>query len=325
MNRTYGLATYLRQRFGRRLRKIPLDAGSGCPNRDGSISRKGCVFCNARGSGTGLATCGLSLAEQWARFVFRAVPCRPDEPGPPEYIAYLQSFSNTYGPAARLAGLLEEIRGLPGLAAVSVGTRPDCLDREKLAILAGTGIPETWLDIGLQTSDDATLARIGRGHDFACFASAVEQAAAFGLKVCAHVMAGLPGEGESGFLTTVRSVSALPVRGIKFHNLLVLRGTALEAMWRAGKYSPLTPSRYVSMLCRALAETRPDMVVHRLQADPAPGELVAPDWAGDKSALLARIRAELARQDLWHGRTAGAPDGIPDWFDPAHGLPPTLQ
>ncbi|EMG36042.1 radical SAM protein, TIGR01212 family [Desulfocurvibacter africanus PCS] len=325
MNRIYSLATYLRQRFGRRLRKIPLDAGSGCPNRDGSISRQGCAFCNARGSGTGLATSGLSLSEQWARLASRKTPGQAVEAAPPSLIAYLQSYSNTYGPAARLANLLKEISVLPGLAAISVGTRPDCLDREKLAILAGAGIPETWLDIGLQSSDNATLARIGRGHNFACFASAVEQAATFGLKVCAHVMAGLPGEGETEFLATVRAVSALPVRGIKFHNLLVLRETALETMWRTGKYSPLTPSRYVSMLCLALTETRPDMVVHRLQADPAPGELVAPDWAGDKSALLTRIREELTNRDLWQGKAVGAQTGIPVWFDHTHGLPSTLQ
>ncbi len=325
MNRIYSLATYLRQRFGGRLRKIPLDAASGCPNRDGSVSFHGCAFCNAQGSGTGMAANGLSLTRQWERLASRTAHGQAGESVQQSFIAYLQSFSNTYGPAARLAGLMREIRALPGLAAVSVGTRPDCLDQEKLAILAGTGIPETWLDIGLQSSDDATLARIGRGHDFACFASAVEQADALGLKVCAHVMAGLPGEGETEFLTTVRAVSALPARGIKFHNLLVLRGTAMEAMWRAGKYSPLTPSCYVSMLCRALADTRPDMVVHRLQADPAPGELVAPDWAGDKNVLLARIREELAARDLWQGRMAGAPESIPSWFDPAHDLPPSLQ
>lgn len=322
MNRTYSLATYFRQRFGRRLRKVPLDAGSGCPNRDGLISRQGCAFCNAHGSGTGLASGGLRLTAQWERLTSRA---KDREAGPPLFMAYLQSFSNTYGPAARLARLLEEILSLPGLAALSIGTRPDCLDREKLAILAGAGIPETWLELGLQSSNDATLARIGRGHDFACFARAAEQAAAVGLKVCAHVMAGLPGEGPDEFLATARAVSALPVRGIKFHNLLVLRGTALETPWRAGRYAPLTLADYAAMLCRALAETRPDMVVHRMQADPAPGELAAPAWAGDKAAVLALIRAELVRQDIWQGKAAGAEAGIPAWFDPMRSLPPCLQ
>lgn len=322
MNRIYSLATYFRQRFGGRLRKIPLDAGSGCPNRDGLISRQGCVFCNALGSGTGLAAGGLSLAAQWERLTSRI---KTREAGPPRFMAYLQSFSNTYGPAARLARLLEELRDLPGLTALSVGTRPDCLDREKLAILAGAGIPETWLELGLQSSSDATLARIGRGHDFACFARAAEQAAAAGLKVCAHVMAGLPGEGCEEFLATSRAVSALPVRGIKFHNLLVLQGTALENLWKAGQYAPLSLPDYTAMLCRALAETRPDMVVHRLQADPAPGELAAPAWAGDKAAALAFIRGELDRRDNWQGCEAGAEDGIPAWFDPTRSMPPCLQ
>lgn len=322
MNRIYSLSTYFRQRFGRRLRKVPLDAGSSCPNRDGLISRSGCAFCNAQGSGTGLAAQGLPLAAQWERLTADRLERGS---GPPVHMAYLQSFSNTYGPAARLARMLDEIRALPGLAALSVGTRPDCLDQEKLAILAGAGIPETWLELGLQTSNDETLARIGRGHDFACFARSVEQASALGLKVCAHVMAGLPGEGDAEFVATAQAVSALPVRGIKFHNLLVLRGTALEALWKAGQYSPLTPRTYATMLCQALAATRPDMVVHRLQADPARDELAAPAWAGDKAAVLALIRSELLRRDVWQGQAAGAPEAVPAWFDPAQGLPAAMQ
>jgi len=326
VNRYYSLAAYFRQRFGRRLRKVPLDAGSSCPNRNGPASRQGCVFCNAGGSGTGLASAGLPLSAQWERFTARARPNRagPDGAGPPAFMAYLQSFSNTYGPAARLAGLLDELRSLPGLAALGVGTRPDCLDREKLDLLAAAGIPETWLELGLQSASDATLARIGRGHDFACFARTVEQAAALGLKVCTHVMAGLPGEGEREFLTTVRAVSSLPAHGIKFHNCLVLRETTLEAMWKANRYSPLTPESYVAMLCQALAETRPDMVVHRLQTDPGPDELVAPAWAGDKQAVLALIRAELRRLELWQGQALGA-RLVPPWFDPDQDLPPSLQ
>ena len=181
---------HLRQRFGQRVQKIPLDAGASCPNRDGTLSRAGCTFCNAIGSGSGLGLAGMNLPAQWEhwREHFRKSNRAS------LFLAYLQSFSNTYGPASRLAAMLEIFRTLPDLAGVSVGTRPDCLDPEKMAILGAAPWKEKWLELGVQTLNDATLRRINRGHDAAASAKAIELAEKTDVQVCAHLMLGLPGE-----------------------------------------------------------------------------------------------------------------------------------
>ncbi|WP_415518470.1 MAG: TIGR01212 family radical SAM protein [Desulfovibrio aminophilus] len=290
MRRFPTLSEALRRVFGRKVWKIPLDAGFSCPNRDGSRSRRGCSFCNERGSGTGLAASGLSLRAQWDLWRDRLAKSR----GADRFLAYLQSFSNTYGPPERLAAVLDELRGLPGLAGICVGTRPDCLDGGKIALLAGLGLPWIQVDLGLQSADPATLTRINRGHDPTCFARATAAAASAGLLVCGHLMAGLPGEGREAFLAGVDFLNALPVAGIKLHNTLVLKGTELAKDWEAGEYEPPSLEEYAAWVAEAVDRLRPDIVVQRLCADPAPGELLAPAWASDKAGVLAAIRGGLA-------------------------------
>ena len=302
------LATWFRRRYGKRVQKIPLDARSSCPNRDGTLSRAGCIFCNADGSGSGLG--GLTLAEQWRIWRDKYTATDDDR----LFMAYLQAFSNTYGPAKRLARLLDEVRSLPGCMGLAVGTRADCLDREKLALLAGCGLPEIWLELGLQSASDATLARLNRGHDAACVARAVQAAAAHGLQVCLHLMAGLPGETERDFLASLDWALALPIAGLKLHNVYVTRGTALAAAWAAGRYLPPGRDEYVDLLCAALPRIPSRIVLHRLQADPAPGELLGPAWAADKRGVITDIRRALAARNLWQGCRADVPDGRPDWY-----------
>lgn len=310
MFRHYSLATYFRRRFGRRIRKIPLDAGASCPNRDGTLSRAGCSFCNELGSGTGLFGRGVDLEGQWASW--RARSSGPEGP----FIAYLQSFSNTHCSPARLRALLDRLAALPALAGIAVGTRPDCLDEARLDVLAAAPVDELWLDLGLQSADDAVLGRANRGHTAADFARAARAAAGRGLKVCAHLVAGLPGEVPGGFVRSVEFVSALPVAGIKLHNLYVCAGAPLARDYRAGAYEPLARDDYVRQLAEALPRLRPDVVVHRLASDPRPGELLAPDWAARKSEVLAALAAALEERDTWQGREAGAPDAVPPWFGP---------
>ena len=296
MNARYlTLAAAYRQHFGRRAKKIPLDAGSACPNRDGSLSRGGCCFCNAVGSGTGLYHKGFGLRAQWDRLT------PPARARGEALVAYLQSFSNTYGPPARLAGLLAELAALPGVAGICLGTRPDCLDAEKIALLAAAPVGYVQLDLGLQSACDATLACIHRGHDAACFARAARAATAAGIRVTAHLMAGLPGAGVEDFLTSVAFVSALPVTGVKFHNTLVVAGAPLAALFHAGAYVPMAREDYIAAVCQGIARLRPDIAVERVNADPAPGELVAPAWAADKQGLLRDIRARLEAADIRQG------------------------
>jgi uncharacterized protein len=312
MNRYFALSTYLRRRYGCGVRKVPLDCGATCPNRDGTLSTSGCLFCSPDGSGTGFLRKGASLGAQWDHF--RETIGRRH--GKVLYWAYLQSFSNTHGPAVKLRDTLGRICALPGISGLSIGTRPDCVDEEKLAIIADAPLPEIWLELGLQSASDVTLKRINRGHRANDFSRVVGLAAATRLHICVHVIAGLPGEGEEDFLRTIEFVNAHPIHGIKLHNLFVCRGSALAREWEQGGYRPLSREEYVRTVLQALTILRPDIVVHRLNADPGPGELLAPAWALQKPVLIEAIRSGLAAGNLWQGKACGATTHIPEWFGP---------
>ena len=293
--RVHTLSQAFRAIFGRRAKKIPLDAGSSCPNRDGTLSRGGCLFCNATGSGTGMHLKGFGLRAQWEAL---SGPARRRNEA---LLAYLQSFSNTYGPPQRLAALLAEMADLPDIAGICLGTRPDCLDREKIHLLAAAPVSHVRLELGLQSADDETLSRINRGHTAADFAQASCAAADAGLFVVAHVMAGLPGEGVAEFLNTIDFVAALPIAGIKFHNTLVAAGSGLAGLYAAGGYLPMSREDYVAAVSQAIARLPAHVAVERQNADPAPGELVAPAWAADKQGIRHDIAARLERDDIWQG------------------------
>lgn len=296
------LSQAFRSLFGRRAKKISLDAGSACPNRDGTLSRGGCLFCNAAGSGTGLYHKGFGLRAQWDA---GTLPARKRGEA---LLAYLQSFSNTHGPAERLAGLLAEVAALPDVAGLCLGTRPDCLNAAKIELLAAVPLGHVRLELGLQSARDATLVRINRGHTAACFAQATKDAARAGLFVTAHLMAGLPGEGPADFLATVDFINALPVAGVKFHNCLVVAGSGLAALYRAGGYEPLSREDYLDCVVAGIARLRPDIVIERVNADPAPGELLAPGWAVDKQGILHEIRERLEAEDIRQGCRYAGPD-----------------
>ena len=199
-----------------------------------------------------------------------------------------------------------------------MGTRPDCLSPSKLDALlragAEAGVAEIWLELGLQSAHDATLARVNRGHTAACAAKAVAEAAGRGLLVCGHLMAGLPGEGEAAFLESVDWAVSLPLHGLKLHNVYVPEGTELARRYRDGRYQPLERDEYVDLLCAALPRIPSRLVMHRLQSDPAPGELVAPAWAALKRPLMADLLRALHARDLWQGCRADVPEGQPAWY-----------
>lgn len=313
MKRWRGAAAYLRGLLGGPARKVPLDAGFSCPNRDGTLSRAGCSFCNAAGSGTGLSAAGLSLRQQWERLAPRALARDPRT----RLMGYLQAYSNTHASPQRLRAVLAEAAELPGIAGLCLGTRPDCLDADgdcaRLDALAGAGFPFLQLDLGLQSADPAVLLRCGRGHGPEVFALAARAAAARGLLVCAHLVHGLPGAAGDDLEKSVEFLNALPIAAVKFHNLLVCRGTRLAGEWERGQLVPAGRDEYVAALIRALARLRPDICVERLFADPAPGELLAPDWAAGKAASLDFLRAEMRRLDTWQGRVGFCENAPPDF------------
>ncbi|WP_035075694.1 TIGR01212 family radical SAM protein [Maridesulfovibrio zosterae] len=313
MNRFYGLAARLKQTFGERVQKIPLDFGFTCPNRDGKISHKGCIFCSPQGAGSGLHEQAMNIEDQWAYWQNKLSEFYSTK----LYLAYLQSYSNTYCSAEELKHALDQLKGLPGLVGICIGTRPDCLDSEKLRLIKNLDLKETWIDLGLQSSNDKTLKRINRGHDAKCYADAVKLTHSNGIDVCAHVIAGLPGEGEKEFLESVQFLNELPVSGIKFHNLFVGEGSPLQKLYLSGKYKVLEQNEYVEMLVRAISILRPDIIIHRLRADAVPGELVAPEWARIKRKVLNAINMKMKDNHLWQG--SARPDAsktLPQWFNP---------
>lgn len=321
MHRFYGLAARLRQSFGERVQKIPLDFGFTCPNRDGTISRKGCVFCSPEGAGSGLHSLAMTIPEQWAHWQEKLSQLYKAK----LYLAYLQSYSNTYCSYDELKCALDQLGGLPGLVGLCIGTRPDCLDDNKLALIKNLGLKETWLDLGLQSSNNATLKRINRGHTAEQFAEAVKMAHAQGLDVCAHLIAGLPGETTKEFLESVRFLNELPIAGIKFHNLFVGQGAPLKKIYDAGKYTPIEQDEYIEALVEAISILRTDIVIHRLKADAIPGELIAPEWVRMKRKVLNEIEKAMKAKKIWQGcARPDAPDEPPLWYGNDH-LPPAAR
>lgn len=302
MDKRYNdLNTYLRSIFGCRVQKITIDAGFSCPNRDGAVSSEGCIYCNARGSGTGAHAKGLSVTEQLIQGK-RALSKRYKAK---KFIAYFQAFSNTYAPVAKLKTLYEEALAVDGVIGLSIGTRPDCVDESVLELLQGYGKNHlVWIEYGLQSAHDATLTFINRGHDFKCFKTAVDATRNRGIKICAHVILGLPNEEKSHMLATAKAVANMEIDGIKIHLLYVVKGTKLDKLYRTGKYKCLEQQEYVDLVCDFLELIPKDMVVQRLTGDPHPEELVAPMWSLKKMETLALIRDALEKRNSWQGKLA---------------------
>lgn len=291
--------TYLKDRFGCRVQKITLDAGFSCPNRDGTLSAAGCIYCNQRGSGTGAHARGISLYEQVEEGKARL----SRRYGAKKFIAYFQAFTNTYAPLDRLKAAYDAALAPKDVVGISVGTRPDCVPDGILDLLAGYQKTHlVWVEYGLQSAHDATLSRINRGHDFACFKDAVARTRKRGISVCAHVILGLPGEDRSHMTATAEALSACGVDGVKIHLLYVVKGTRLETLFRKKEYVPLDRKAYADRVCDFLERLPADVVIQRLTGDPHVDELVAPDWCRDKAGTLAMIRKTLETRDAWQGK-----------------------
>jgi radical SAM protein (TIGR01212 family) len=304
--RYFDLNTYFRERFGHRVHKLTVDAGLTCPNRDGTLSTTGCIYCNAQGSGTGAFARGLSVREQLEQSkipVARRFKAR-------KFIAYFQSYTNTYAPLETLRQRYEEALSVPDVVGLSIGTRPDCVDDAVLDLLAGYARHYlVWVEYGLQSACDDTLRRINRGHDVACFTDALERTRLRGLPVCAHVILGLPGETRRDMLATARFLADRAIDGVKLHLLYVIRGTPLEALYRQGRFHCLEQEEYARLVCDFIERLPPRTVIQRVTGDPHPKELVAPAWALRKRETFEQIQAQFqqrgSRQGL-HYRSPGA-------------------
>lgn len=293
------LNTYLRSLFGCRVQKVSLDAGFSCPNRDGTLGRSGCLYCNAHGSGTGAFARGQSITDQ----LRQSMQYLSRRYGAKKFLAYFQSYCNTYGPVDGLRAIYDEALSVPGVVGLSIGTRPDCVDAAVLDLIEDYARTcHVWVEYGLQSARDETLKRINRGHDFAAFCRAVSQTAGRGIRICAHVILGLPGETRADMLATARAVAALPLDGVKIHLLYVVRETGLARLYHAGRYCCLGQAEYVELVCDFLELLPPEMIIQRLTGDPHADELVAPQWALERSRNRALIEARLEDRNTWQGR-----------------------
>ncbi|UCD88802.1 MAG: TIGR01212 family radical SAM protein [Desulfobacterales bacterium] len=301
MKRYNDLNNYLKSIFGCRVQKISIDAGFSCPNRDGTISVGGCIYCNLRGSGTGAHLKGLSITEQLT-LGKNALSKRYKAK---KFIAYFQAFSNTYAPIDQLESLYDEALAVDDMVGLSIGTRPDCINEAVLDLLQTYAKSYmVWIEYGLQSAHDSTLEFINRGHDFNCFKKAVDATKNRGIKICAHVILGLPQEEKKEIHQTAKIVAGLGIDAIKIHLLYVIKGTKLDALYTSGRYGCLEQQEYVDLVCDFLERIPENMVIQRLTGDPHPGELVAPMWSLNKSKTLNMIKETLEKRDSWQGKFA---------------------
>ncbi|MCU7905689.1 MAG: TIGR01212 family radical SAM protein, partial [Candidatus Thiodiazotropha sp. (ex Epidulcina cf. delphinae)] len=281
---------YLLNRYGERVHKIALDAAFTCPNRDGSKGVGGCTFCNnVSFSPNGRRPKPISEQIESGRQVIRR------RTGAVKYLGYFQAYTNTYDGIERLARLYGSALAEKDIVGLSIGTRPDCVPDAVLDLLADYRAAgyEIWLELGLQSAFDETLASVNRGHGFAEYADAVTRTRSRGLKICTHMIAGLPGETARHCHETLQRVLELGTDGLKLHPLHVVKGTQLANTWRQGDYRPLTLEAYVNIAADLVARTPPNIVWHRLTGTAPKTILLAPNWCTQKWRVLNAIANEL--------------------------------
>ncbi|MBT8359162.1 MAG: TIGR01212 family radical SAM protein [Desulfobacterales bacterium] len=300
MDKRYNdLNSYFRSIFGCRVQKITIDAGFSCPNRDGKISTGGCIFCNTCGSGTGAHLKGLSVTDQ----ILTGKRALSKRYKAKKFMVYFQSFTNTYAPLNRLKSLYEEALAIDEIVGLSIGTRPDCVNEPILNLIESYAKTHLiWIEYGLQSVHDRSLTLINRGHDFRCFKDTVEATLNRGIKICAHVILGLPQERRSHMIETAKTIAEMGIDGIKLHLLYVIKGTKLERLYREGLYKCLAQRQYVDLVCDFLERIPNDMVIQRLTGDPHLEELVAPRWSSSKAQTLSMIKETLEKRNSWQGK-----------------------
>ena len=299
--RYHSLDYEMKARYGHKIYKIALDGGFTCPNRDGLIDTRGCIFCSAGGSGDFAASRQLSITDQieegkqllsGKQQVFD-VPC---------YIAYFQAFTNTYAPVDRLRALYEEAITAPEIVALSIGTRPDCITPEILDLLEELNKRKpVFIEMGLQTSHDSTASFLNRAYPTETFTKTCHALAEAGIRVTAHIILGLPGETLDMELDTIRYLNTLPVSGIKISMLYVLKNTVLASYYEQHPFHILTMEEYINHLIICLSQLRKDIVIERMTGDGPKDLLIVPKWIGHKRPVLNTIHKEMKQRNFTQG------------------------
>ena len=288
----------MRGRFGCKVYKLSLDGGFGCPNRDGTVGARGCSFCSARGSGEFAASAWLPIEEQLACARARVAHKNPGG----KYIAYFQSYTNTYAPPERLRSLFSAAAAPEDIVALDVATRPDCLGPEVLEVLAELAQRKPlWVELGLQTIHPETARAIRRGCSLPVFDEAVRNLHAAGAEVIVHQILGLPGETPAQMVETARYIADSGAEGIKLHLLHILDDADMYEDYLAGRVRPLEKEEYFAVLSACLRVLPPDMVIHRLTGDGDKRHLIAPLWSADKKRVLNDMNRYFEQHDVIQG------------------------
>lgn len=289
----------LQQRFGEKLYKLTLNIGCTCPNRDGSLGSRGCIFCSAGGSGEFAGDPACSVTQQIEAGICALAGKRPVK----RYIAYFQAYTNTYAPIDYLQKVYEEALVHPKIAAIAIATRPDCLPPAILDLLSDLNHKKpVWVELGLQTIHEETAAFIRRGYPLPVFRQAVEDLHARDLEIITHVILGLPGETKEMMLDTIRYLNTLPIDGIKLQLLHILKHTDLADCYARTGFHVLTLEEYSDLVISCLEVCRPDLIIHRLTGDGPRDLLIAPTWSSAKRQVLNTIHKELKQRNTYQGR-----------------------
>lgn len=299
----YSLNAYCQHIFHEKLYKIALDAGMTCPNRDGTLGDRGCIFCSEGGSGDFAVSQGtLSISEQ----LLQGQALFGNKKTGRRFIAYFQAYTNTYAPVSRLRSLYQQALASPQVAGISIATRPDCLPDAVLSLLAELkqAYPDKfiWIELGLQTIHQTTADYIRRGYPLSCYVQAVEKLSALQLPIIVHIILGLPGETAGMNYETIRFLNTLPLFGIKLQLLHVLAHTDLATDYVNHKFQTLTLGSYVNLLIGCLERLSPKTVVHRITGDGAKELLIAPEWSLNKRNVLNTIHREMHLRNSWQGK-----------------------
>ena len=297
--RYHSLNYFLRNKFGEKIYKISLDGGFTCPNRDGKVAKGGCTFCSARGSGDFAGSRILSITEQFEDR--KEMMEKKWKDG--KYIAYFQAYTNTYAPVEELRRKYEEALAQKNVIALSIGTRPDCLDDDVLDYLEEVNKKTyLWVELGLQTINDKTAHNFNRGYDFETFYSSLKKLQERGIEVVVHTIFGLPGETKDDMLKTVDYVAHSGAQGVKFHLLHLMKGTKMVEQYESGELQLLSREDYIDLICKSVAMIPEDMVVHRLTGDAPRQSLIGPMWSLKKWEVLNDIDKALVDNNIWQGK-----------------------
>lgn len=297
-NKRYNqFSAYLKQKFGVKVYKITLDAGFSCPNRDGTISSGGCIFCDDGGSFSQAHSNLLSIEEQ----VETGIKTLSERFKAQKFMSYFQAYTNTYKPVGELEKIYNSALNNDKIVGLSIGTRPDCVDDEKLDLIAGYKDDYyTWVEYGLQSIHDKTLRRINRGHDFDCFKRAYDKTKERGINVCVHVIFGL-WETREEILQTAQKLAELKVDGVKIHMLCALENTKLAKLYEEKAIDFMSEREYIETVCDFLEYLPPETTIHRLAGNGLKKNLIAPRWLGKKLDCLNQIDRELLARGTFQG------------------------